>query len=118
MTGYSHMREKIVPQFMRVLHENGPTHISKISARTAEILGLTPQEAALRYQGRNANESRTEWQYQNAWVAAELKKAGMVTTNNRGVYELTDDGRRAMSWMEPITLQTIREAAKRRSHRI
>ena len=86
------MRGDIAVEFMRVLKVHGTTCIGGVSRLTAISLGMTPREAALPYQGENRSESRTEWQYQNAWVATILKPAGLVTTMSKGAYTFTDDG--------------------------
>ena len=115
MAGYAHFRDSIVNEFLNILADGKSRHVDAIALCTAENIGLTYEEMTLPYQGRNRNERRTEWQYQNAWAAAELKEHGMVENPERGCYRITDLGLMLLGSGEDITIKSMKEFSRRYS---
>lgn len=113
MAGYSDYRDRIVNEFIAILMDGVARHVNSIALCTGENLGMTYDELILPYQGSNRNERRTEWQYQNAWAAAELKKSGMVTNDGKGHYRITDLGKALHDSGIVITVRSMREFSRK-----
>ena len=115
MAGYSDYRDRIVNEFIATLMDGIARHVNSIALCTGETLGMTYDEIILPYQGSNRNERRTEWQYQNAWAAAELKEHGMVENPERGCYRITDLGLMLLGSGEDITIKSMKEFSRKYS---
>lgn len=90
---------------------DGIANNNKIELEAGDILKLT-EEA--RYKIHNQNEGfRTELGYQLAWARFYLKKAGLIASPKRGIWELTDFG-----WNDIIDKASIIRAATQREIQI
>ncbi|WP_143883539.1 GmrSD restriction endonuclease domain-containing protein [Chryseobacterium binzhouense] len=88
-------------------NHNGITNINRIELEAGDSLKLTDEA---RFKIHNHNEGfRTELGYQLAWARFYLKKAGLISSPKRGIWELTNSG-----WNQIVNKSFIMKAATQR----
>jgi restriction system protein len=68
----------------------GSATIEELEDDVAEIMGLSDEVLAVPHK----DGSRSQFQYELAWVRTYLKKAGLAENSERGVWSLTEQGER------------------------
>ena len=77
--------------FLKVLSSNGDLPLKKIKEKLADVLNLTEEDLREKLpSGRNLYINRVEW------AAAYLKKANLVKSPKRGVYQIIERGIKAL----------------------
>lgn len=67
----------------------GSSSIKKIEEEVAKILNLSPEERQDRHRG-----NRTKLEYRLAWASNYLKRYGLIDKSKRGIWSLTEDGKK------------------------
>jgi restriction system protein len=81
--------EKYFPPTVKSMRlRGGSATIEEIEEDVAKLIKLSESIMAIAHK----NSTRSEFQYELAWVRTYLKKAGLVENSARGVWALTEAG--------------------------
>jgi len=83
--------EEYFPPVVEALKKRGGSAtIEEMEEDVAQAMGLSDDVLAIPHK----NSSRSQFQYQLAWIRTYLKKAGLAENSERGVWSLTEAGER------------------------
>lgn len=99
-----------VPTVRALRDRGGSATIEEMEEAVAELMRLS-DEARSEPHGET---SRTQFQYELAWVRTYLKKVGAVENSSRGVWSLTDEGERMDDRAVREVPQRVRDSEKER----
>src|SRR5258708_34685010 len=81
--------EKYFPPVVQAMKSRGGSAtIEELEDDVAELMGLSEQILAIPHKGG----SRSQFQYELAWVRTYLKKAGLAENSERAVLSMTEAG--------------------------
>jgi len=86
----------------------GSATIEELEDDVADIMGLSDEVLAVPHK----DGSRSQFQYELAWVRTYLKKAGLAENSERGVWSLTDRGERYVPEELRLVPKKVRWARK------
>ena len=96
-------RDLLWPTLLAIRSLGGSGHIEEINEEVARQQSFTDEQLALQ---RVATDSRSALEYRLAWSRNLLKNAGAIVNSARGVWAITDNGRR---WSERELNQAVQD---------
>ncbi len=79
--------------FLVALSEVSQLQINDVTARVADLLGLSDAERQVRVAGGSATVIR----HRCGWARTALGRAGLISQVSRGIWRITDEGRNALT---------------------
>lgn len=98
-------QEYFWPSIEVLKERGGSATLEEMEDGVAERMQLSDELRALPH----GEGSRTQFQYELAWVRTYLKKAGYAENSERGVWSLTDEGERATRKQAELIPTRVRE---------
>lgn len=88
----------------------GSGTVDEIADKVAQIMGLNDEQLEVPH--NPARGAQTEFEYRLAWTRTYLKRYGLLENSSRGVWALTQEGRKATRVDEKEVVRFIREQLK------
>jgi len=95
-------------QALRELGGSGT--VDEIADKVAQIMGLSDEQLEVPH--NPAKGAQTEFEYRLAWTRTYLKRYGLLENSSRGVWALTQEGRKATHVDEKEVVRFVREQLK------
>jgi hypothetical protein len=90
----------------------GSSSLKKIEKEVAIILNLTPEEIQDKHRG-----NRTKLEYRLAWASNYLKRYGLIDKSKRGIWSLTEDGKKTKEVDKNEVNQFVRNLDLKKSNK-
>lgn len=106
--------DSLMNPMLRALHLlGGSGSIEEINNKVVEVAGITDEQLEVSH---NEKDERSEVEYRLAWTRTYLKEYGLLENSSRGVWALTQEGRKIESVDEKDVVRVVRDKmrAKRR----
>jgi restriction system protein len=115
MTGKTHLPsfEKYFPPTVQSMKQRGGSvTIEELEEDVARIMKLPESLLAIPHK----TDTRSEFQYQLAWVRTYLKKAGLAQNSSRAVWSLTDAGEKISEKELLLVSKKVNSARRAKGH--
>jgi len=104
--------EYLPPTVEALKRRGGSATIEEMEEDVAQLMNLSDEILAVPHKGG----SRSQFQYELAWVRTYLKKAGLAQNSERGVWSLTEAGEKISVDDLKLIPRKIRATGKRKDH--
>jgi restriction system protein len=104
--------EYLPPTVEALKRRGGSATIEEMEEDVAQLMNLSDEILAVPHKGS----SRSQFQYELAWVRTYLKKAGLAQNSERAVWSLTETGEKISVDELKLIPRKIRATGKRKDH--
>jgi restriction system protein len=103
--------EAMMNPLLQALRElGGSGTVDEIADKVAQIMGLSDEQLEVLH--NPAKGAQTEFEYRLAWTRTYLKRYGLLENSSRGVWALTQEGRKTTHVDEKEVVRFVREQLK------